>query len=205
MTTIPRKKAGRAWVAIGVGVLMLPLAFWGWRQFNDHRRARAVDQPDDRHAAVAADTTAVPIHEYLRFAATIVDRQSAQPDMIGQYLAYGLRKLAGAMGALKVGRPELSVDLRIAAEHILLNPESTANTNTTRSLLIEASAAIAQSAATSHSQLRQSAEAIKVDTPLPSQRPVVDHFFRESADAIDELAKRRGISTTQAPIGSGKT
>jgi hypothetical protein len=125
-----------------------------------------------------------PVQDYLRFATTVGERpvQASEPDP--QYIAKGLRHLAGALGTLNLGGPDLQVDLRVAAEHLLLNPASTANTGVVRAALISAADALESEQRESEIDLRRLAESIRPDRSLLDQQAAVSQFFRESAKTI---------------------
>lgn len=154
-------------------------------------RGGSADGTDVRQPANGEDTTDSPAQEYLRFAETPragQDRQ-LQEDLV--YIVEGLRKLAGALGTLGVGEPDLQVDLRVAAEHLLLNPAATTNTAVVREALLSAADALESEQLTGEANLREAASAISLDRPVLEQTAAVQEFFLESARAI------RGLSDTR--------
>jgi hypothetical protein len=119
----------------------------------------------------------------VQFAAAARDPQSGAD---GAQLAEGLRKLAGVLAALNIGGPDLPINLRVGAEHILLNPASSEVTVLIRDDLIAAASALEVGTATDGS-LRGSAESIRTDRPLIEQRETVLQFFGQAAAAIQGL------------------
>jgi hypothetical protein len=77
-----------------------------------------------------------PAMDFVRFAESDFTGEDAD------YVAEGLRGLAGALGALNVGTPELTVDLRVAAEHVLLHPTTEATTPTVSAGLLSVARAL---------------------------------------------------------------
>lgn len=170
----------RSWMAISaVGLLAVTAIFWavGCAGSNDER-SRGVDEP------AAANS---PLQDYLRFAGTAETRGA---DVDREYLADGLRKLAGALGTLNLGGPDLQVDLRVAAEHVLLNPASTATTEIVRNGLMSAAEAIEPGRPDGGDTLRRLAESVRPDGPLFDQRLTVQEFFQESAKAIQRVSQQ---------------
>jgi hypothetical protein len=131
--------------------------------------------------------SAAAVHDYVAFARVLdetrIDESSLEPSSI----ADGLRKLAGALGALNIGDPELPVDLRVTAEHVLLNPASPATTAAVRTGLVKAAAAIAAERQDPAASLHAAAEAIDEASPLTSQPATVRQFLRQSADALERV------------------
>jgi hypothetical protein len=144
-------------------------------------KARATDV-----AAGSGRETISAVEEYLRMAG-IADTPDAGLNQ--EHMADGLRRLAGALGTLNLGAPALQVDLRVAAEHILLNPSSPATTESMRSRPVAAAEAI-QTAADGDDSLRRLAESVRPGVPLLDQRATVWKFFQESANTIQRLSRQ---------------
>lgn len=89
---------------------------------------------------------------------------------------------------LNVGSPDLPIDLRVGAEHLLLNPSSTETAAMIRDDLIAAAGAL-EPGTDAGRPLRAAAESIRPDRPLTEQRAVVLHFFRRAADALAAVAR----------------
>lgn len=165
----------RWWIA-GLTTLAL-LATAVWLMVSVDREPTAGAASDGASAAAGAPSG---VEEYAQFAATAAEGQTGAD--AGQ-LAEGLRKLAGALAALNVGGPELRIDLRVGAEHVLLNPASTEVTAVIRDDLIAAAQAV-ELATETEALLREAAESIKRDRPLIEQQGTVLQFFRQAADAL---------------------
>jgi hypothetical protein len=132
----------------------------------------------------AGDTPSV-VAEYLELARR---PRSERADADPQYVADGLRKLAGAVGTLNVGDVDLQVDLRVAAEQVLLNPDSAATTKVTRDRLIAAAEAIATRGPAQDDHLRQLAASLRPDRALVEQASIIRQFFQQSANALARLS-----------------
>jgi hypothetical protein len=127
-----------------------------------------------------------PVVEYLEFAAA--DDSPAGGD--AAYVADGLRKLAGALGELGIGGPELGVDLRVTAEHVLLAPASETTAAAVRTVLVSAADALGEAEAESEA-LRAAAGSIATDQPLDAQAAAVGRFFQEAAGVLERRAPPR--------------
>ena len=170
-------------VISAVGLLAVTALFWavGCVGSNDER-SRGVDEPAASDGATAGGSeTNAPLQDYVQFAGTAETRGA---DVDQAYIADGLRKLAGALGTLNLGSPDLQVDLRVAAEHVLLNPISTATTEIVRNGLMSTAEAIDPGRQDGGDTLRRLAESVRPDGPLLDQRLTVGEFFQESAKAI---------------------
>jgi hypothetical protein len=133
-------------------------------------------------AAQAADT---PVQDFIEFAGAVDSRRQGSNDADPQYIVEGLRKLAGALGTLHVGSPDLQVDLRVVAEHLLLSPTSTATTMVVRNALIAAAEAIQARQHGEHGDLRQLAASLSVEAGVLDQQAMVSAFFHQAAAAIE--------------------
>ena len=127
--------------------------------------------------------SAGPAADFVRFA------ESDLADGDAEYIAGGLRRLAGALGALNVGTPELGVDLRAAAEHVLLSPTSAATAAPVRTGLLSAARALAVAQDTGPG-LESLAESIRPDVPLLDQMVRVREFFQACAQTVQSLSRR---------------
>jgi hypothetical protein len=126
-----------------------------------------------------------PVQDYLRIADTAGAEATPIDD---EFLANALRNLAAALGTLDLADLELQVDLRVAAEHVLSNPEAVETTAAVRQSLIAAAEAI-EADGRGDGRLRQSAESLRPDRPLPEQVATVRDFFRTSIPPL-----RRGLN-----------
>src|SRR5688572_24774389 len=121
------------WAALAAAIVAAMVGWWaligpgGGRSDEADRTADAVSRPAD------------PVQEYLQFAAA----PGAPPQpWSAEVIAEGLRALAGALGTLGIGGPDLQVDLRVSAEHLLLNPGAPATTTGVHESLRRAAEAI---------------------------------------------------------------
>lgn len=183
-----RRRWGRVFLLVIVPVMVA--VFWAvQRAGNDDEGGAGAGAPAQSDGAPAFDSaTTSPVDDYFRFTGVAGDTPAPEPDAIPAYVAEGLRKLAGALGALMIGSPDLQIDLRVAAEHLLLNPASTATTTIVRRGLIAAAEAIPPSQGSHQVDLRRIAQSIDSDRPLIDQEAAVRNFFRESAMAMQRLA-----------------
>jgi hypothetical protein len=101
-----------------------------------------------------------------------------------------MRKLAGALGTSSLGDLELQVALRVAAEHVVSNPQPVGTTVAVRNALISAAEAI-EAGGTGDGGLRQSAESALPDRPLADQAAAIREFLRKSGPA-SRSARGRG-------------
>lgn len=167
----------RWWIAGVTTLALLATAVW---------LMVSVDRDPEPTAGATSDGASAPagvpsaVEEYAQFAAAAGEGQSGAD--AGQ-LAEGLRKLAAALAALNVGGPDLPIDLRVGAEHVLLNPASTEITAIIRDDLIAAAQAV-ELATETDTALRGAAESIETDRPLIEQQGTVLQFFRQAADAL---------------------
>jgi hypothetical protein len=172
-------------VAVFVAVLLVATVFWAVD------RSGSSNTRSDRGgtaAAVASEATS-PVQEYLQ----LVGTAGTAADVDDKFMADGLRTLAGAIGTLNLGTPDLQVDLRVAAEHILLNPASSATTEIVRNCLISAADAIETGGQDeSDNNLTRLAESVHPEMPLIDQRATVQMFFQASAEAIKRITPASG-------------
>jgi hypothetical protein len=163
----------RFWPTIaGAAVLIGAAILLWWGGFN--RQPAAVAPGDASQPRAIADPSA----DYVTFAGGLADG-SADLDA----LVEGLRKLAAAMGALEGAAPEAAVDLRVAAEHVLLNPDAAGTTEAVRGSLLAAAGAL-EGSDTDTSPLRTVAESIDRETPLQNQQDRLVRFFILAADTL---------------------
>ena len=125
-----------------------------------------------------------PVAEYLAFVAGLEGGNSVVP-ADAHVIVDGLRRLAGALGVLEIGSSELPIDLRIAAEHVVLNPGDAGTADAVRAGLIAAADGLDDAAA------REAAEAIDPRTPVSQQQERVTAFFQRAADVIRTVRVER--------------
>ena len=176
-------------VIFAVLLLAITATFWAVeRAGNNDERSGGVDTAAAAGGeTTSGDETKSPLQEYLQFAGAAGSRGA---DVDQEYIVDGLRKLAGALGTLNLGSPDLQVDLRVAAEHILLNPASTATTEIVRNGLISAAEAIETGRPDGGDDLRRLAESVRPYGPFLDQRVTVHEFFQESAKAIQRVSRQ---------------
>lgn len=167
--------APRSWMAAAL-TLVIAAMFGSAACMND-REQGPIAADDNRSPAAGLPS---PVEGFIEFAATAGDPQSGLSD---DQMAEGLRKLAGALGALNAAQPDLLVDLRVAAEHILLNPASIQTAALIQKTLVAATDAIERGGERDPA-LRGAAESVRPDRPLIEQRVAVLSFFQRAADAI---------------------
>jgi hypothetical protein len=149
--------------------------------------------------ASTSGTAASAVHEYMQLADTLEDRPGADPAFAATTTAEGLRRLAAALATLGVGSPDLAIDLRITAEHVVLNPSSPATSEAVRKALIATAAAIGEQQPNAVAALQQSAEAVTPTAPLDSQQSDVHEFLRRSARALAAMAEDGAQRTPPGP------
>jgi hypothetical protein len=168
----------RWWIAAVTTLALVATGVWLIVSVDHRDREPTAGTTSDGASAAAGVPS--PVGEFAQFAATADEAPSGAD---AEQLAEGLRKLAGALAALNVGGPELPIDLRVGAEHLLLNPASTEMTVIIRDDLIAAAQAVALATETD-AALRGAAESITPDRPLIEQQGAVLQFFRQAADAL---------------------
>ena len=184
------KNRQRSWIVIVAVTLSAAVVFWAVERVGDNdENAAEADAPASDDGPSASEPTS-PVQDYLQFARAAGDPQIQEPVADPEYIVEGLRKLAGALGTLNIASPDLQTDLRVAAEHLLLSPASTATTAVVRDRLISAADAIEAAHGGRQATLRRAAEAIEPDRPLLDQQAGVREFFRESANAIQSISRQ---------------
>jgi hypothetical protein len=138
--------------------------------------------------ASTTGTAASAVYEYVQFTDTLDARPGEDPSIAAMTIAEGLRRLAGALATLHLGSPDLAIDLRVTAEHVLLNPSSPATSETARKALIATATAIGERQPNAAAALQQSAEAVTAVAPLTTQQSTTYEFLRRSAHALAALA-----------------
>jgi hypothetical protein len=173
-------------MVVFAAVLLVAAVFWVVDR-NGRNNARS-DRPDSAAAVVTEANS--PVQEYLQFVGTA---GTATADVDDKFMVDGLRTLAGAMATLNLGSPGLHVDLRVAAEHILLSPASSATTEIVRTCLISAADAIETAGQDeSDNNLTRLAQSVQRGMPLIDQRGTVQMFFQASAEAIKRITHASG-------------
>lgn len=167
----------RVWTTVIAGVLFVAAAMllW-WPGMRDVRTGSAALDPGQvSQPAKAPD----PVGEYLAFA----DGLTTSAPRGNEVLVEGLRKLAGALGTLDGVEPDVPIDLRIVAEHILLNPESPETTAVVRSSLVTAAESLDRDRGGA-AKLRPTVDAIDAQLPLSRQGERMIQIFKGAAARI---------------------
>jgi hypothetical protein len=178
-----RSKEAPRWIAAALTLVIVAAVFWSGACVNDREEEPTASAGDDNGSPPNAPS---PVEAYIEFAATVGDPPARLSD---DQMAEGLRKLAGALGTLNAGGPDLLIDLRAGAEHVLLNPASTETAAIIREAMVAAADAIERGRGPDPT-LREAARSVRPDRPLIEQQVAVLHFFRQAADAIQRRTAR---------------
>ncbi len=176
-----REKAKRTWMLL-IAAVLAAIVLWAAGRFARGDGSATEGQPDGIEVASTTGASSSAVSDYARFAETDAEPQP-------EYLADGLRRLAGAVGALGLGTPDLAVNLRVTAEHVLLNPDALETSSTVRNALMQVASAIAEQNPAAGDSLRRTVESLDARSPLAGQHAMVQQFFRQSGDAIEQLAR----------------
>lgn len=169
--------AGRGFrAAIVGGIVLIGAATLLWWAGADQRSADVAPVGGSQPR-----TTVEPAADYQAFAGRLAGA-SADVELVVE----GLRRLAGALGALEGTPPEVAVDLRVAAEHLLLNPDALGTTEAVRDSLVAAAATLDRQG-TGASPLRGLAESIDRETPLAKQQDQLLRYFVLAAERLRSL------------------
>jgi hypothetical protein len=148
------------------------------------QRSGEPDTSGAKESSVGGEASTL-VEDYLELA----DAAGAENNGVDeQFVADALRKLAAALGTLKLADLDVQVSLRVAAEHVLSNPESPDTTVAVRNSLVSAAGAIeaGQPAAT---DLRKAGESLRPDRPLSEQFAAFRDFIRKSGPPIRHAAE----------------
>jgi hypothetical protein len=97
---------------------------------------------------------------------------------------------------LGIGDPSLTIDLRVAAAHLELNPGSVENAAIVRGLLVALARALPADGG--GPRLRAIAQRVDPDVSLPAQAERLTEFFRTCADVMRGRERRSGSSVPDA-------
>lgn len=132
--------------------------------------------------AAASGVDADPVGSLVSFAAELPADGSMTPDMLGE----GLRRLAGAAGAAGVVPLDVTVDLRIGAEQVLLNPESPEVVMSVRETLGNVTDALAEEMPDAEAaRLKAATNAIDANEPLTGQAAALREYLQLAAAALE--------------------
>jgi hypothetical protein len=121
-----------------------------------------------------------PVADFVQFARTPAGSVGGSEV---DYIAVGLRTLAGALDSRDVEGMNLPLDLRVASAHVVLQPASLEIAELMRSLALRTAAALAATGETPEVLAR--AKAISAGQPLTEQIPVIQAFFEAAAGALE--------------------
>ena len=124
------------------------------------------------------------VQDYLDVADTVAETTP----ITDEFIADSMRKLAAALGTLNLGDLDLQVALRVAAEHVVSNPQPVGTSAAVRNALISAAEAI-EADGTGGGGLRQSAESVLPDRPLADQAAAIREFLRRSGPALRRVSR----------------
>jgi hypothetical protein len=164
---------------IAVAMLTSVAAFTACQRAGESRPSAGEDH--------VVNATPLLVQDYLQMADAAGVETTAVDE---EFLANALRNLAAALGTLGLADLELQVALRVAAEHVLSNPQSADTTAAVRASLISA-AGVIEAGGRGDGSVRQSAESLRSDRPLTDQGPALRDFFRKSAPALRRAAAGR--------------
>jgi hypothetical protein len=186
LTRIFTGKRWGPWVVVASLAILLAL-FAGSRLGRDEIRSRIEGQAEVRDLAASTDTAISVVEDYSQYVDGLESPIEDSTVALGD-VAEGLRRLAGALAVLGLGNGDLPIDLRVTAEHVLLNSNSAVAAPTLRAVLIETADAIGAERRDSAPSLRRSAAAVNPNQPIAGQVTTVQQFLRLSADALEAIA-----------------
>ena len=146
---------------------------------------RGESETSARHTSDGGRTAPL-VQDYLDVADGVADTTAINHE----FIADAMRKLAAALGTSNLGDLELQVALRVAAEHVVSDPQPVGTTAAVRDALISAAEAI-EAGDTGDGGLRHSAELVDPNRPLADQAAAIREFLRQSGPA---LRRARGRS-----------
>jgi hypothetical protein len=120
-----------------------------------------------------------PVADFVEFSRTPADAAAGSGV---DYVAVGLRTLAGALASRDLHGMDLPLDLRVGSAHVALQPTSLEVAELMRSLAIRTATVLATAGETH--DVRARADAISADRPVVEQIPVIRAFFEAAAGAL---------------------
>jgi hypothetical protein len=128
---------------------------------------------------------AAPIVEPVQDLATFAGSMPAEGPIEPEVIAGALRRLAGAAGSASAVPLALTVDLRVYAEHVLLDPESIEVTAAVRETLIRVADTVAETTpGPDAAALQAAATSISARQPLTTQAADLRRYFQAAAAAL---------------------
>jgi hypothetical protein len=132
-----------------------------------------------------------PVRDYLDFAGGV----RAGAPSTGALIVDGLRMLAGAVATMESTGPEVAIDLRVAAEHVLLSPDSIGTTVAVRESLLGAATRVEIDRGAAP-LLLEAAESIDPQASLIQQRDELIRCFIAAADSLRRMKPAGAQPTT---------
>jgi hypothetical protein len=147
------------------------------------RQPRTGDNALPNGAAARATTGSnAPVQAFVEF---VEDQSSVpHPDGDARYIADALERLAGALSSLGLASSDLNTDLRVAAAHVLLDPESVENAALVRTHLRTAVDVVIAMHPAHRARLQTRADALSAARPVVQQGAALRELFRACADAL---------------------
>lgn len=197
------RKERTAWPWVLLGLLLVALLLWFvFGRASDGAEVADRTPPvltDSVPAAAAAGATMpAELSEFVQF---VESRSSADAGVAHDYTAEGLRRLAGALGAVATGASVSGVDveqrltgIRERADAMQRDSTSTQHALQAREaallaggLLQQMQAARAGTAESAPGPVNEAARAISAERPLLEQVSEVQRFFEQAASALRAL------------------
>jgi hypothetical protein len=171
-------------IAVVLGV-SIGLSIWGLQHSSERDEDVAPADTRLNNAPIGtAGTNSTPVADFVGFSRTPVNAIGS-PN--ADYIANGLRKLAGALDSLGIGGAELPLDLRVAAAHVLLRPEGLDIAKLVRDLTQRTATAL-ESAHAGSRRLRPMADSLSESEPVTRQQPALQEFFAAAGEALDNVS-----------------
>jgi hypothetical protein len=159
---------GRSWIAALAAAVLLAAGAWGLWWPGRADPAAPATGPSSAPSAASS-----PVEEYREFAMALDPATATSAQLVD-----GLRALAGAVGVATGGEASAVIDLRIAAEHIELNPEDVGTTVSVRGSLVSAAEALDDPA------FQSAAASIEPQGTVEAQRTAIATALVRAAAAL---------------------
>lgn len=168
--------AGRPWIVFVIAVVVAAVALvLRWPAAGPDSSSPATDGSE-------AGAAGNPAASYLEFAGTLAPESSLDSDMVVE----GMRRLAGALGTLQDVPADVPLDLRVAAEHIVLNADAADTTAAVRNSL-RAAAATLDGRGQGGEPITAIVDSIDPARPIGEQADTVRRVFTACADRLRPL------------------
>jgi hypothetical protein len=176
----------RLWAAAIAAVLLVAGAIVLWWPGANGRSVTDTDTMPRAASPVPAD----PADDYLAFTDTLRTSPPAGTEVIVE----GLRKLAAALGTVQTVEPDVPIDLRIVAEHVVLNADAVETTGVVRTSLLAVAASLERDGSGA-AGLREAVDAIDPELPLTRQHDRVLDVLIRAADRIRPEKQQGGAES----------